>query len=222
MVVLACVGLAVRVWAIWIKGPSVTHDGAFRPWLAPNAWLPGYLDWFAFGMLLAVASAWVATGGVLPRAVRWWARHAGTAWSMGFGAYAFVALTATFPPPGHPNPPMTQMIVTTVFPLAAALIVLPVALDPFGGGLRRVLRSRPLVMIGAISYGIYLWHLTAIQWTREWIANGSIPRSALLQAFLVVGITALAATFSFVVVERPLMRWSARLAYKSRTLTAST
>jgi peptidoglycan/LPS O-acetylase OafA/YrhL len=141
---------------------------------------------------------------------------------MGFGAYAFVALTATFPPPGHPNPPMTQMIVTTVFPLAAALIVLPVALDPFGGGLRRVLRSRPLVMIGAISYGIYLWHLTAIRWTREWIANGSIPRSALLQAFLVVGITALAATFSFVVVERPLMRWSARLAYKSRTLTAST
>jgi peptidoglycan/LPS O-acetylase OafA/YrhL len=212
---LAAMGVAVRVWAIWIKGPVGRPDGAFAPWRSPNGWLVGYLDWFALGMLLAVAAAWVATGGRVPAPVRWLAGHAGVAWTAGFGAYAVVALTAPFPAPGLPNPAVSQMLVTTVFPLAAALIVLPVALEPAGGGLRTVLRSAPFVAAGTVSYGIYLWHLIVIRWTQVWIEDGTIPHSAALQTVLVVAITGVIATLSYLAVERPLMRWSRQFSRRS-------
>jgi peptidoglycan/LPS O-acetylase OafA/YrhL len=213
---LGAVGIGVRVWAIWIKGPVGQPDGAFAPWRSPNGWLVGYLDWFALGMLLAVVAAWVATGGRMPTPVRWLAGHAGVAWIVGFGAYAWIALTATFPPLGLPNPAMTQMLVTTLFPLAAALIVLPIALEPAGGGLRAVLRSVPFVAVGTVSYGIYLWHLIVIRWTQVWIGDGTIPRSAALQTVLVLAITGVIATLSYLVVERPLMRWSRQFSRRSR------
>jgi peptidoglycan/LPS O-acetylase OafA/YrhL len=207
---LAAVGISVRIWTLWFKTPGGAQFGAFEPWRSPSAWLPGYLDWFALGMLLAAASAWAATGGGWPPVVRWLAHHAGVAWLVAAGAYVLVAFAATFPPPGLRYPPTTQMIVTTVFPLAAALMVLPIVLEPGGGGLRTILRSPPLVAIGTVSYGIYLWHLPAIRWTQSWIADGTIPRSAVIQGLLVVTITGAAATLSYVLVERPLMRWSAR------------
>jgi peptidoglycan/LPS O-acetylase OafA/YrhL len=214
---LALVGVATRVWALWIAPPGHFRAGAFEPWRAPHAWLPGYLDWFALGMALAVGAAWAAAGGRLPTPVRWLARHTGVAWILGVGAYTAVALHATFPAPGLASPKETQLLVTTVFPLAAAFVVLPVALDPGGGGaLRRVLGSVPLVAVGAVSYGIYLWHLIVIVWTQDWIFNGVIPRSAAEQATLVLTITGTVATLSYLLVERPLMRWSARLSHRRR------
>jgi peptidoglycan/LPS O-acetylase OafA/YrhL len=209
---LAAVGVGVRVWAIWIKSPHATNDGAFRPWRAPDKWLLGYLDWFALGMLIAVAAAWAASGRDLPAVVRGWARHAAIAWVVGVGAYSAVAWLVTFPPPGLPYSASARLIVSTVVPLAAATMVLPIALEPTGGALRRALGSRAFVAVGAVSYGIYLWHLTAIRWTREWIDAGTIPSSAAVQTLLVLAIVAATATLSFLLVERPLMRWSARRA----------
>ena len=150
--------------------------------------------------------------------VRWVASHAGSAWVVGFGAYIAVALGATFPLPGSRTRSRLRCSSRPSFPLAAVLIVLPVALEPAGGGLRRVLRSAPFVAVGTISYGIYLWHLTVIRWTQDWIAQGEIPRSAVLQATLVLGITGAIATLSYLVVERPLMRWSARLTRRPRVV----
>jgi len=84
------------------------------------------------------------------------------------------------------------------------LLVLPVALA--GATLPRSLRwlgSRPMVVLGVLSYGIYLWHEGVTDIYREIfdvpIFHGSFPAAL---AFTLVGSVA-AAGVSYVVIERP-------------------
>ena len=214
--VMFAVGVGVRVWALWGRTPGQGRIGEFQPFLAPDGWLPGYLDWFALGMALAVASAWFSTVDRRPRFVQWFEARTWPAWLAALVVYRLVLL-APFPRPGFGLRPGSQMLVTTVLPFAAALIVAPVVLAPDGRGLgTRILGSRPAVAVGTVAYGIYLWHLVFIIQTSRWITDHTIPRSALIQVILVVGLTGVAATVSFVFVESPFMRWSSRMGRSSR------
>ena len=66
-------------------------------------------------------------------------------------------------------------------------------------GLQRALSRRPLVVIGLISYGLYLWHFPIVVWLqRFW----SLRPIALLAATLTL--TAAAATASYLLIERPI------------------
>ncbi len=66
-------------------------------------------------------------------------------------------------------------------------------------GLRSILSWRPLVAIGLVSYGLYLWHFPIVVWLlRYW----SLKPAALLAATLML--TASAAAVSYFVVERPI------------------
>jgi peptidoglycan/LPS O-acetylase OafA/YrhL len=83
--------------------------------------------------------------------------------------------------------------------LAAAAFVAAAATD---GPVSRALSIRPLAAIGAISYGLYLWH-----WPVDVVVNES--RTGLAGAGLFatqLGITFAIATASFFVVERPIRR----------------
>jgi peptidoglycan/LPS O-acetylase OafA/YrhL len=72
------------------------------------------------------------------------------------------------------------------------------------------LASRPMVALGAISYGVYLWHTQWIELYVEWRNAGDVPdHTAVLLAF-VVAATIASATFSWFVVERPFVRLAAR------------
>jgi peptidoglycan/LPS O-acetylase OafA/YrhL len=84
------------------------------------------------------------------------------------------------------------------------LLVLPVALA--GATLPRTLRwlgSRPMVVLGVLSYGIYLWHEGVTDIYRSIfhvpIFNGSFP--AALGFTLVVSVAV--AAVSYLVIERP-------------------
>ena len=79
-----------------------------------------------------------------------------------------------------------------------------------GSALDRLLSLRPLVMVGLVSYGLYLWHFPIITFVNERIG----PTSGLGLALLATLITLGATTASYFVVERPIRRGGKLIRYK--------
>ena len=70
-----------------------------------------------------------------------------------------------------------------------------------------LLSARPLVAVGAISYGMYLWHYPAALYFRAlypWYLTGP----------LVLGFSLAMARVSYLVLERPLQRYRRTLGYQ--------
>jgi peptidoglycan/LPS O-acetylase OafA/YrhL len=89
-----------------------------------------------------------------------------------------------------------------VVALAAVLVVAPVALDQ-GGPVARVLALRPLVWLGAISYGVYLWH-----WPIFLALNGERTGWSGWPLFAIrCAATVGVATTSWWLLEQPIRRW---------------
>jgi peptidoglycan/LPS O-acetylase OafA/YrhL len=74
-----------------------------------------------------------------------------------------------------------------------------------------VLQSAPLVGVGRISYGLYLYHIPILHWIRPQPPERLSPE----RMFLVVALWIAAALVSFVCIERPFLRLKDRL--RSRT-----
>jgi hypothetical protein len=86
--------------------------------------------------------------------------------------------------------------------LAAVLVVAPVALDQ-DGPVARVLAWRPLVWLGAISYGVYLWH-----WPIFLALNGERTGWSGWSLFAVrCAATVAVAAASWFLLEQPIRRW---------------
>ena len=85
---------------------------------------------------------------------------------------------------------------------AAVLVVAPVALDQ-GSAVGRVLAWRPLVWLGAISYGVYLWH-----WPIFLALNGERTGWSGWSLFaLRCAVTIAVAAASWWLLEQPIRRW---------------
>jgi peptidoglycan/LPS O-acetylase OafA/YrhL len=92
--------------------------------------------------------------------------------------------------------------VLIVVAMAAVLVVAPVALDQ-GGLVARALAWRPVVWLGAISYGVYLWH-----WPIFLALNGERTGWSGWLLFAVrCAATIAAATASWWLLEQPIRRW---------------
>ena len=106
----------------------------------------------------------------------------------------------------HPQT-VEQTIGYTVEALACALLV--AGLDSTDSPVRRVLSTRPLVTIGLLSYGVYLWHIPVLLVMP--MADGWVRDLAVAAASF-----ALAAA-SYWALEQPLRRWAQRInGYGSR------
>lgn len=89
-----------------------------------------------------------------------------------------------------------------VVAIAAVLVVAPVALEQ-RGMVARVLAWRPLVWLGAISYGVYLWH-----WPIFLVLNGERTGWSGLNLFGARCVLTLAvAGISYWAIEQPIRRW---------------
>lgn len=89
-----------------------------------------------------------------------------------------------------------------VVAVAAVLVIAPVALDQ-DGPIARLLSAAPLVGLGAISYGVYLWH-----WPIFLLVNGERTGVTGWQLFaLRCAATLAVAAVSWWLIEQPIREW---------------
>jgi len=160
--------------------------------------LPAYLGHFALGMLAAL---WVEhrrlAGGPPLTAAR-------TA-LLGAGGLALVVALATW----HETTLdlFGSRDVAANLPAAVGFALIVAAVAAGSGPSIGWLSARPLVFVGVISYGVYLWHLPLLLVARE---AGVLPHDLAPRLLTVLGLALAAAWLSWVAVERPAMRWAAR------------
>jgi peptidoglycan/LPS O-acetylase OafA/YrhL len=175
-------------------------------------WLPAMTDWFALGILLAVLrsaselTAWIDT---LRRVAD---RYADVIF--GLAAVAFLAAGNVGLPVDGTSGTVGQDIAREVlFGAVGALLVAPAALGrTYKGFGMRVLECRPAVLIGTVSYGLFLWHYQWIARVEEWGGFDWFRSARTLSVFVIVFALSLAtAAASWLLVERPLLRYKDRV-----------
>jgi peptidoglycan/LPS O-acetylase OafA/YrhL len=201
---LAGVGIliaATLVWRIAVYASGTHADGMY------NAWLPGWLDVFAFGMLIAILSVWTSELG-RPVPLRLDRRFAPAAcWIVALVLFWAISTQMGIPRNTATFTHAENFKLHYFYGVASLLFVLPAVFGPQDRGLiRGFLRTRVMVFLGVISYGVYLWHemwLTKyIDWTRGHLF--SMPLPPILTA--VFALTVASAAISWYVFEKPILK----------------
>ncbi|HMG41488.1 MAG TPA: acyltransferase [Acidimicrobiales bacterium] len=201
-------GVAVLLAA----GTAAAVIAAENPLPVPFAVLPPHLVGLGWGMLLAVVTvdgrpAWLQRRrpARVPTTELCW-----------IGACATLVVLS-YLQQGFDYEPGDMLVRHALKLLAAALLVTPVVLGGATVGLvPRLLSWRPLVTVGVVSYGIYLWHLDVLADLPGPWHEGSPTSSAVAMGARAAVALAFGAA-SFYVLERPLMKWAGRT---SKTDTA--
>ena len=206
LVVLYAIGIGLRFWLLH------SHSGAAG---AMETTLPAYLDLFALGMFLALASSWLAHRHREPRwlwhpAMPWvsWGLALAMLWSVSHIGISRLPLVHSSPGRG-----VEQEVLYGLF---AFFLLLPAVFGPqHRGVIRGALTWKPVVALGIVSYGLYLWHQAWATLFVKW--TGLLFRLPLLGMFAVVfGMGLISAIASYVIVERPILGLKDRLGWWSR------
>jgi peptidoglycan/LPS O-acetylase OafA/YrhL len=165
-------------------------------------WIVSRLDQFVLGALAAAAYADIVRS---PTAQRTAEKLAPLALGFAMAALlvAFKLEGALYLSPGGSWP-------YALMSLATALVVLSASLSE--GRLLRLVASVPLRLLGVISYGVFLYHQLAIGIVDSWLCplGGSWLGLAVRGAFALALASAMGLA-SWIAIERPIMRWAARL-----------
>ena len=220
LVALTLIGLAsfaFQTWGIHLDRTVTPSPDAWFPLDQAGAWLFAYLAWFVVGMLLATEARGgrSAAGCRGPSSTS--ARARWLSWAI-CGAFLVAITRVKYPWQPRFGLNESELVSTTqellrfTLTLAAAgFLVFPAV---FGnqeeGGIRALLRSRVMVALGLISYGIYLWHDPLWKISFDWVRRGLIPSGPVAQFAVVFALTMLAATASYFLVERPVRVWVQR------------
>ena len=168
-----------------------------------------FLDDFALGMFLAAVSVWSELHGALARPLAVLDRRPGIAWAAGLVALWVVStqlgLTGQLGEPVHARQYIERHY---LFTIVAVGLVLPAMFgDPRRGLVRRVLGWRPLLYLGMISYGVYLYHFAVLRQLENWdLASLGSKTTTLIWFPLALGGGMLLATISYYAAERPILR----------------
>jgi peptidoglycan/LPS O-acetylase OafA/YrhL len=206
LIALALLALASLAYKVVLVQKHALDDSSLGPYMLS---LPQFLDQFAIGMALAVASVWWSTRDEQPRAVRLLDRRPGIAWLVAFLAFVAVStqigLTGEF---GEHVDRSEFFARHYLFTVVAIGLLLPAFFgDPSNGLVRRVLANRVLLWLGIVSYGIYLWHSAVYEQLTRW-RFGEIAEAThrYIWFFAAAAASALVAAASYYVVERPALK----------------
>lgn len=219
--VLIAISYGFRWWALnipWV----VMRNGKLTAVCAPHCatspalsslmvtWLPAYLDLFGIGMLLAVASAWYARREDRASGEPSWLGARPTpyvSWGLALVTYLVITHLPITRDPLYLASPAINILRQALYGFFALLLLLPAVFGPPRESfVRRLVNSRPMVGLGLVSYGIYIWHLSFADALIRWLGYRPLAAPMPLLAVTTLGLTVAVATASYLIVERPMLR----------------
>jgi peptidoglycan/LPS O-acetylase OafA/YrhL len=189
----------------------------------------GNCTWFALGMALAVVSVHIHERGRSPRWLGFVSAYPGACWLA--AAACLAALTAVLHPGGlfriilavNTKQSYARSLAAIALTFGLCLFLIAPALfgETAGRMTRRVLAWRPLMWVGMVSYGVYLWHLTVVSLLAEdtdphlrvhglGLAHKIGFQPTLVLLVLTVAISLVIAGLSYRFVELPFLRLKER------------
>ena len=103
------------------------------------------------------------------------------------------------------------------FPVAGAAAIIACGIAAPHNVVARVLVTRPMVAVGLVSYGWYLWHWPLLSFMR----TSDFAGADIWRALAVAGLSFVLAVLTYRLVERPLRAWRQRRRPRSGWVTAS-
>jgi peptidoglycan/LPS O-acetylase OafA/YrhL len=207
-------GLAV-LFTIGMIAIVALANGLDAPWVTV---LPQHIGAFALGMLLAVCSTQPWETDTAARVQRV-GRDAWLWWVVALAALVAVPVVLRLDPLAAPS--AAQAVGLNVLQMVVGIcIVVPVVLGPQDrGAIRRVLRSRPAVYLGLVSYGIYLWHWYLLRIVADWFDWPLYHGNWFVVVAVALPIVVFSASVSWFALERPVLRAAHRVAPASHRPT---
>ena len=194
---------------LWWNLTQVEQVGDLVLFSPEVATLPRFLDHFALGMGLAVASVVLAGRARQPLPVRIVERASWLPWVVAAGCFVVLANLGSSYVSADVEPIRHELR-----GLIGLCVLLPAVFgEASGGAVRRLLASRPLLWVGMVSYSLYLWHPAIAQK----IVYTELDENVgwVLPAVLIVIASVAAAAVSFYVIERPMLRAGRSLARRA-------
>ena len=228
LAVLVVVATAFRLLVVSLSSAYSGGANAATSVSKYAAWLPNHLDLFAVGMAMAVLAVEREADGpgaaLACRLDSALARPRGVAASLSLAVGTLVlagyglGLSRTDLVYGR----VGEFLRHGAYGLIAAALVAPTVFGREGaGGYRALLRTRPMVFLGQVSYGIYIWQIFVIgRWVSSPFGPGApLPARHPGKQFNVAfwptlawtfGVTVAVATLTWYLVEKPWLRFKDR------------
>ncbi|MEU1550414.1 acyltransferase [Nocardia sp. NPDC005745] len=183
----------------------------FIPVPTPDAihadnWLPGYLPWFAAGMILAE----LAEHSV--RLSRWWKVGANQPlmWTVAVCAFLLAATDLAGPAGLNRAEPWQYVVKMGLGAIIGFALLAPLVLRDPAARAHRWLESPVAATLGRWSYGIFIWHLAVL--SIVFPVFGILPFQGDFGYVLAltIAVTLPVAAASYALIEEPVRRWARR------------